>query len=77
MALCSAVITSNTPVWLRIALGLWIVLSTAAWFSLVSFTLGHARVRQRLAASAHWIERVMGAILLALGAIMILTGLHR
>ncbi|MGH8461917.1 MAG: LysE family translocator [Stenotrophobium sp.] len=76
MALCSAVITGATPVWLRIALGLWMVLSTAAWFSLVSFTLGHAHVRQRLTASAHWIDRGMGTILLALGAGMILSGLH-
>ncbi|MGH8506280.1 MAG: LysE family transporter, partial [Stenotrophobium sp.] len=76
MALCSTVITGATPVWLRIALGLWMVLFTAAWFCLVSFTLGHVRVRQRLTASAHWIDRSMGAILLALGAGMILSRLH-
>ncbi len=74
-ALCSAVITSATPVWLRLALGLWMVLSTAAWFSMVSITLGHPGVRQRLMASGHLIDRAMGAILLALGTGMILGGL--
>jgi threonine/homoserine/homoserine lactone efflux protein len=77
MALCSTVITGATPVWLRIALGLWMVLFTAAWFCLVSFMLGQARIRQRLAASAHWIDRCMGVILLALGAFTILSGLGR
>ncbi|MGH8457388.1 MAG: LysE family translocator [Stenotrophobium sp.] len=77
MALCSVVITGKTPVWLRIALGLWMAVSTAAWFSLVSFTLGHPGIRQRLLASAHWIDRVMGAILITLGIGMIVAGLSR
>ena len=77
MALCSAVITGATPVWLRLALGIWMALSTAAWFSLVSVTLSHSRVRQRLLASGYLIDRAMGAILLALGAGMILSGLLR
>jgi RhtB (resistance to homoserine/threonine) family protein len=75
MALCSAVITSATPVWLRLGLGVWMALSTAAWFSLVSVTLSHPRVRLRLLASAHWIDRAMGAILLALGVGMIVARL--
>jgi RhtB (resistance to homoserine/threonine) family protein len=75
IALCSAVITSATPVWLRLGLGLWMALSTAAWFSLVSVTLSHPRVRQRLLGSAHWIDRAMGAILLALGLGMMVAGL--
>lgn len=75
MALCSAIITGTTPVWLRLALGLWMVVSTAAWFSMVSVMLGHPRVRQRLMASGYLIDRAMGAILLALGIGMILSGL--
>ena len=75
MALCSAVITGTTPVWLRLGLGLWMIISTAAWFSMVSITLGHPRVRQRLMASGYLIDRAMGAILLVLGIAMILSGL--
>lgn len=77
MALCSAVITGATPIWLRLSLGLWMILSTAAWFSLVSITLGHPRVRQRLIASGYLIDRAMGTILLVLGAGMIISGLLR
>lgn len=75
MALCSAVITSTTPVWLRLSLGLWMVLSTAAWFSMVSVTLSHPSVRRRLISYGHLIDRAMGAILIALGIGMILGGL--
>lgn len=75
MALCSAVITGDTPVWLRLVLGLWMVLSTAAWFSMVSITLGHPNVRQRLMTYGYLIDRTMGTILLALGIGMILSRL--
>lgn len=76
IALCSTVITGDTPLWLRLSLGLWMVLSTAAWFSLVSLTLGHPAVRQRLLKHGYWIDRAMGAILVLLALAVILSGLH-
>lgn len=75
IALFTAVITGATPVPLRFALGAWIVFSTGAWFSFVAVTLGQPRVRDRLRRVAHWIDRVMGAILVTLAAAMILSGL--
>lgn len=71
VALCSAVITSATPVGLKFALGGWMILATGLWFSFVAWTLGHPRIRSRLLRYGHWIDRVMGAILLALGAGML------
>ena len=73
VALCSAVITTQTPAGLRIALGLWIVTSTIAWFCAVSYTLGLPAIRLRLQAHAHWIDRGMGAVLLILGLGMLLS----
>lgn len=75
MALCAAVITADTPVWLRVGLGAWMTLSTAAWFALVAFTLGHPAVRARMVRWAHWIDRAMGVILLLLGAAMLFSGM--
>lgn len=72
VALFAAVITTETPLSLRVGLGAWIVLSTGAWFSFVALSLGHARVRGWLSAHAHWIDRATGAILLALGVGMLL-----
>lgn len=75
VALCSAMITADTPLTLRLGLSAWIVLSTGAWFSLVALTLGRARIRERLMRHAHWIDRAMGAILVLLALGMLLTDL--
>lgn len=75
VALCSAVITVGTSVQLRLALGAWMIFATGLWFCFVAWTLGHPRVRARLQAYGHWIDRVMGAILLVLGCGMLLEGL--
>lgn len=73
VALCSTMITTDTPVLLRAALGGWMLLTTAAWFSLAAWSLGHPAIRRRLAGSAHWIDRGMGALLVALGLLSLLA----
>jgi threonine/homoserine/homoserine lactone efflux protein len=75
MALCSAVVTTATPFWLRLGLSAWMIVSTGGWFSLVAVTLGHPAVRARVIGNAHWIDRAMGLILLVLGAAMLASGL--
>ncbi|HSW14543.1 MAG TPA: LysE family translocator [Solimonas sp.] len=72
IALFSAVITSSTPMGLRLLLGSWIVLSTGAWFSLVAVSVGHPRVRGRLVMHAWLIDRTMGALLIALALLLLL-----
>lgn len=52
---------------LMLALGLWLPLSTFAWFALVALVLGRPAARRRLLAWAHWIDRAMGVILIGLG----------
>jgi len=56
-------------------MGAWMIFATGLWFCFVAWTLGHPRVRARLQAYGHWIDRVMGAILLLLGCAMLLQGL--
>lgn len=73
VALCSAVITGATPTGLRLALGLWMVLATGAWFSLVAWSLGHPQLRSRLQRSAHWIDRTMGVVLIGLALAMLMS----
>jgi len=75
VALCSAVITAAASVELRLALGAWMIFATGMWFCFVAWTLGHPRVRARLQAHGHWLDRIMGAILLLLGCAMLLQGL--
>ncbi len=73
VALCSALVTTPTPLRLKLALAGWIVGSTALWFSLVAFTLGQARIRNALQAHSHWIDRGMGILLIALALVMLLA----
>jgi threonine/homoserine/homoserine lactone efflux protein len=77
VALCSVVVTGATPATLKLALGAWMVVATGLWFCFVAWTLGHPRIRERLFAFGYWIDRIMGAILLLLGAGMLLSELSR
>lgn len=72
VALCSTVITGSTAPALKLALGAWMVVSTGLWFGFVAWTLGHPEIRARLLRKGYWIDRIMGAILLALGLAMLL-----
>lgn len=71
VALCSSVVTAGTPPGLRIVLGLWMTVATAAYFSFVAWTVGHAAVRRRLLAHAHRIDRAMGLILIVLAVAIV------
>lgn len=73
VALCSAVITGSTSTALKLGLGSWMIVTTGLWFSFVAWTLGHPAVRRRLVGIAHWIDRVMGALLIALGIGMLVS----
>ncbi|MCX7059389.1 MAG: LysE family transporter [Gammaproteobacteria bacterium] len=73
VALCSAVITGSTSTALKLGLGGWMIVTTGLWFSFVAWTLGHPAVRRRLLGIAHWIDRVMGALLIALGIGMLIS----
>lgn len=75
VALCSALVTTPTPMAQKLALAAWIVLTTGAWFSLVALLLGLPAARAKLAAHAWLIDRAMGLVLVLLGLGMLLTPL--
>lgn len=75
VALCSALLTTPTPMGQKLALAVWIVLTTGGWFSLVALLLGLPAARARLAAQAWLIDRAMGLVLVLLGLAMLLAPL--
>jgi threonine/homoserine/homoserine lactone efflux protein len=75
VALGTVVAAGSPSAALRLGLGAWMVLTTGAWFCFLAWTLGHPGVRARLFAYRHWIDRCMGAVLLALGLALLLQGL--
>ena len=76
VALFTAVVTGPVSTALKVTLGVWIPLATFGWFAFVATMLGNETTRRKLRHVAHWIDRAMGAVLLVLGAGM-LVGLLR
>jgi threonine/homoserine/homoserine lactone efflux protein len=73
VALFTAVITGPTSTLMKVALGVWLPVATFGWFSFVALMLGSAVTRRKLRHAAHWIDRAMGAVLLLLGAGMLVS----
>lgn len=67
LSVFSVAIDPHTPRLIQAGYGLWMAVMTAIWFSLVSVFFTHEPVRQKFMRMGHWFERVMGAVLLALG----------
>jgi RhtB (resistance to homoserine/threonine) family protein len=67
LALFSVVIDPGTPAAVQLGYGLYMSLATAAWFCGLSLFLTQPKVRRFFSRFGHWAERLMGALLLALG----------
>ena len=63
----SVVVTPETPVWLRCAYGGEIMLIAVTWFSLLAVLLSVRKVKGSFERFSVWLERITGAILIALG----------
>lgn len=72
----SAVIRPGTPILIQAGFGLWMVLATAAWFMCLSLFLTQKAVLSYLYKYAHWVERLMGAVLVALAVKIALASLE-
>jgi RhtB (resistance to homoserine/threonine) family protein len=60
-------ITVDTPPQILVLFGLTSVLIEAIWFSIVTFILTNPRIKNAFLGISHWIERVCGGLLIALG----------
>lgn len=66
MALFTAVIDPSTPTWIKSSYGLYMAIATAAWFMLLATALTVGPIYERIWRFGHWLDRLMGAILLLL-----------
>jgi len=73
LALFTVVLSPDLPVPTLIVYGAWIMVLQWLWFSLVALVFAHPRVRDRLLAARHWIDRAFGAAMVALGLRVLLT----
>ncbi|MDE2148290.1 MAG: LysE family transporter [Gammaproteobacteria bacterium] len=70
VALFTAVIGGRAQLWLKLALALWLPLTTFAWFALLALLLGQLRLRARLALAAPLLARAMGLVMLSLAVML-------
>lgn len=67
LALFTQVIDPATPLWVQLVYGIEMMFATFAWFSLVALTFSNAYLKSKIQSVQHYIERVTGAVLIALG----------
>ncbi len=74
LSLFSVIIKPDTPQSIQALYGLYMAVATGVWFCGLSLVLTQSRVRQGFARCGHWVERLMGAVLIALGIRLALAG---
>jgi threonine/homoserine/homoserine lactone efflux protein len=62
-----------TPKVIQGAYGLWMSVTTMAWFTMVSIFFTRESVRRAFLKGGHWIDRIMGAVLIGLAAALALA----
>ncbi|PKH03519.1 lysine transporter LysE [Psychromonas sp. MB-3u-54] len=68
LAIFTAIVSTDTPIAVQSIYGLWIALTTALWFSLVSLFFSQQSVRTKFVRHGYIFERLMGGILLLFAA---------
>lgn len=64
LAIFTTVVSIDTPIAIQSIYGLWIIVTTIAWFCLVSFLFSQQLIRNQFIRHGHWFDRVMGGVLL-------------
>jgi RhtB (resistance to homoserine/threonine) family protein len=67
LALFTQIIRPGTPLLAQIVYGITIVVLEFGCFAILAAIIGHHTVRLRVEAVSHWVERVTGIVLIALG----------
>jgi RhtB (resistance to homoserine/threonine) family protein len=66
-------ISPQTPWPILLLYGSTCIIIEIGWFSILAFMLTHPRVKARFMGAAHWIKRVCGGLLIALGVRLALS----
>ncbi|MBI2814235.1 MAG: LysE family transporter [Opitutae bacterium] len=68
-------VSVTTPKLIQVGYGVWMTLSTMAWFSFVSFVFTRTEVRRRFLAHGHWIDRALGVVFIGFALSLVLAKL--
>lgn len=67
LSVFTLVISPQTPLLIQAGYGVYLAAATGLWFCLVALLFSQPRVRSSFARMGHWFDRLMGAVLVALG----------
>jgi RhtB (resistance to homoserine/threonine) family protein len=73
VSLFTLVLSPDMPAWQLGVYGVWIMLIQLAWFSLVATLLACPAINSRFRRAGHWIDRLLGGVLVLLGLKLILS----
>ena len=65
-----------TPKLVQAGYGVWMTLSTMAWFSFVSVVFTQEKVRRRFLRHGHWIDRGLGVVFIGFAVSLVLAKLN-
>ena len=61
------VLSPEMPLWQLAAYGAWMMVLQFAWFAVMAFLLSIPAVNNRFQKAGHWIDRVLGSVMVGLG----------
>lgn len=70
VSLFMGVVRPDTALTVQIAYGLFIAGAHILWFSLIALCFSVGRVREKLVAARHWIDRIFGGLLVSFGVLL-------
>jgi RhtB (resistance to homoserine/threonine) family protein len=71
VAVFASIVDPRTPWLVRSGYGLWITLTTTAWFIVVATVFAREPVRRAFILHRHWIDRAMGVVFLGFAAALV------
>ncbi|AFY90717.1 LysE family transporter [Chroococcidiopsis thermalis] len=77
LSLFTQVINPLTPIPVQIWYGLQMGIMTFTWYTLVALVMSHPILKEKLLSVTHYLEKAMGAVLIALGIRVALSGVEK
>jgi RhtB (resistance to homoserine/threonine) family protein len=72
LSLYVSIVSQDTPYTIQAGYGLYMAIATTCWFSLIATLFGNPTIRHRYERYAHWIDRFVGVVLLALAVQLVI-----
>lgn len=67
LALFTQIVQSSTPMFVQVVYGMTVALVALFWFAIVAVVISQQAFKRHILSFSHWLERLTGAALIALG----------